>query len=147
MTDSSNQAFSAREKKIALVLIPLLIIGLAATWFLINSPRVGQLNSMLASSAELAEYPYKFRVFKVEGETAVMSSPRSPASSVLQALKIIYPNMSLSDPNSEPVIAVQKELARLQFKAKDLVLAEPDISEVRWELDKGWLRAHGAFVD
>lgn len=146
-SDQQGQAFSDREKKIAWFLFPFLIIGLATTWFLLNSPRVGQLNKMLASNQELASYPYSFRVFAVEGETAVMSSPRSPESSVLQALKIIHPDMSFSDPNSEPVIAVQKELARLQYKAKDLVLAQPDISEVRWELDRAWLRSHGAIVD
>lgn len=147
MTDKPDPVFSDKEKKILWILIPVLVIGLAATWLVNNSPRVGQINEMLASNAELAAYPYPFRVLALEGETAVMSSPRSPQSSVLQALKIIYPNMSFSDPNSQAVIDVQKELAQLQFKAKDLVLAQPDVSEVRWELDKSWLRSHGAIVD
>lgn len=146
MSNSQQDAFSDREKKIAIVLIPLLLLGLLTTWFLVNSPRVSELNNMLSAHTELANYPYPFRVLAIDGETAVMSSPRSPQSSVLQALKIIKPGLNVRDSNSAAVIAAQKELAELQFLAKDLVLAQPDISDVRWELDKGWLRDHGAIV-
>lgn len=145
-TESDSQAFDEREKKLAYVVIPLLIIGLVVTWFMVNSPRVSELNQMLAANTELAAYPYSFRVLSLDGDTAVMTSPRSAQSSVLQALKIIKPDMSVADPNSAPVIAAQKELAELQFKAKDLVLAQPDINDVRWELDKNWLLANGAVV-
>lgn len=147
MADSQAEApFSPREKQVAMVLIPLLILGLAFTWLMVNSPRVGELNDMLAANTELAAYPYPFRVLTIEGETAVMSSPRSPESSVLQALRIIRPDVSVADPNSAAVIALQKELAELQFLAKDLVLAQPDIEKIRWELDVSWLRENGAIV-
>ncbi len=144
---SPRVASSRKEKLAALIFLPLIAIGLWLVWSSTHDPRVDELNDMLMLDEELAAYPYHFRVFELENGVAVMSSPRSPQSSVLQALKIIAPEMSVADPNRPEVIAAQKKLAGLQMKARKLVIAQPDVDEVQWRLDRGWLKAHGAFLD
>ncbi|MGV6859136.1 MAG: hypothetical protein ACWA5X_09195 [bacterium] len=140
-------ASSKTEKLAAWILLPLLLVGVWFGWNATHDPRVAQLNEVLQADEALAAYPYKFHVFELNDGIATMSSPRSPESSVLQALKIISPDLSVADPNRPDVIAAQKKLAHLQTHAKKLVLSQPDITSVEWRLDRGWLKAHGAFLE
>jgi hypothetical protein len=41
---------------------------------------------------------------------------------------------------------VEHLLGQVQDEAKDIVLAQPGITDIRWELDKGWLRRKGIEV-
>ena len=138
---------SKKEKWAAFIMLPLLLLGLWLAWSATHDSRVAELNDMLGKNAELSEYPYEFRVFELNDGVATMSSPRSPQSSVLQALKIIEPSLSVANANKPEVIAAQKKLAKLQFKAKDLVLSQPDVSAVEWRLDRAWLLSNGAILD
>ena len=44
--------------------------------------------------------------------------------------------------NDPAFIATEKLLGEVQSEASAIVMAQPGIKEVRWELDRDWLRAH-----
>lgn len=131
--------------KYTLFLIAL-AIAILAYWGFNYDPRVSELNTLLSQDSELSDYPYKFKVFELDNGTAVMSTPRSPQVSVLKFLSIIKPTLSKNSDSPE-VIAAQKELAHLQQKAKKIVLSQPDINQVRWQLDKSWFANYGIIID
>ena len=122
-----------------LAVIALIIIGSV----LYQPAKVRQLNALIERSTELDSYPYPFRVLKVEGVTAVISSPRSASVGVPMMIKAIDPTLegvSIDDPRFE---AAQKSLAEHQALAQQIVLSDAEITRVQWELDEGWLRARG----
>jgi hypothetical protein len=107
-----------------------------------------QLNDVLVEKAspQLKAYPYQFRVLRVEGDTAVMSTPRNFDSPAFRMLGKLYPDINVKDHNNPAFIEVERLLGRMQDEAKDLVLAQPGIASVRWELDRDWLRRQGIEV-
>ena len=146
MTADAKPASSRRETIIAVVVLLLVAAGLLAIWRSHSDPRIDELNRMLADDLEVSEYDYRFRVFGIEGNTAVMSTPRSPQMSVLRFLEIIRPDLDVSQPDTPEVIAAQKELARVQYRAREIVMSHPQIEDVRWQLDKRWYLQHGVEV-
>jgi len=132
-----------RIYKLFLASIVALII---ANWIWSYNPRVSELNDLLSKNIELINYPYKFKVISVENGRAIMSSPRSPEVSVLIFISIIKPELEGMNPDSPEVIAVQKELAEIQSKAKKIILNQDDINSVSWEIDKLWFADHGVSV-
>lgn len=106
------------------------------------------LNAAIAAegSAELKAYPYPFRVLRVEGDKAIMGTPRSRDVSVTRIIKVLYPDINVLDANDPAFIAAQKVLAGLQFEARDIVAKQPGIKTVTWEIDRHWLGAHGIDV-
>ncbi len=107
--------------------------------------RSRELNDIIASQASerLRNYPYPFRVLRVEGDTAVMSTPRNFDAPAFRMLGVLYPNINVKDPNNPEFIAVERLLGQVQDEAKDIVLAQPGIGRVHWELDRDWLRRQG----
>ncbi len=93
-------------------------------------------------SEQLRNYPYKFWVMKVEGGTASLSTPRNYDVPALKALGAMYPELDTKDSNNPAFIAAQEKLGQVQSEARAIVLSQPGIKDVRWELDKDWLRAH-----
>ncbi len=108
-------------------------------------PRTRELNRALESQAsqKLKDYPYQFRVFRVEGSTAVMSTPRNFDVPAFRMLGVLYPEINVKDANNPAFIAVERLLGQVQDEARDIVLAQPGIEQVRWELDKAWLHRKG----
>jgi hypothetical protein len=130
----------------ALIVIALLA---ALDWIIQRpDPKTRELNDALSAQAsqKLKDYPYKFRVIRVEGKTAVMSTPRNFDSPAFRMLGVLYPDINVKDANNPAFIAVERLLGQVQDEAKDIVLAQPGISDIRWELDKSWLRRHGLEV-
>ena len=107
-----------------------------------------QLNAVLAEKAgpELKAYPYQFQVLRVEGNAAVMSTPRNFDAPAFLMLGKLYPDINVKDNNNPKFIEVERLLGRVQDEAKDIVLAQPGIAAVRWELDRNWLRRQGIEV-
>ena len=138
---------SKTEKIAAAILLPLLLLGLWFVWNSTHDSRVAEINALLQADAEIAAYPYRFRVVALRDHTAVVTSPRNAQSSILRALKIIEPELNLTNPDSPEVIAAQKRLASVQKKAKRIVLSQPDIERIDWRLDRNWLRLHGVQPD
>lgn len=48
--------------------------------------------------------------------------------------------MALDSPG---FVAVEKELAKSQEEARQIVLAQPGVSGIKWALDHSWLKSHG----
>ncbi len=111
-------------------------------------PRTRELNAILETqaSSQLKNYPYTFHVVRVEGSTAVMSTPRNFDSPAFRFLGVIYPDINVKDHNNPAFIEVEKLLGKVQDEAKDIVLAQPGIKDIRWELDRDWLRRRGIEV-
>lgn len=126
-----------------LIVIALLV---ALDWA-IRRPdaRSRELNEIITTQAspQLKNYPYKFHVLRVDGKTAVMATPRNFDVPAFRMLGVLYPEINVKDPNNPAFIAVEHLLGRVQDEAKDIVLAQPGISDIRWELDREWLRRKG----
>ena len=50
--------------------------------------------------------------------------------------------MNTKNPNDPAFIAVEQLLGEVQSEASAIVLAQPGVKEVRWELDRDWPSAH-----
>lgn len=133
-----------RNYSIALGLIVLLLLGLwiKSAW----QPRVWELNRLLAADQALAAYPYQFRVRDLEDGVATLSSPRSFEIPAIRFIGIIHPELAALDQDDPPMVAAQQALIEHQQRALGLVLAQPDVAEVRWTLDVQWLADHGVQV-
>ena len=122
-----------------------LVLAFALDW-LIQRPdaRTRELNQALAEqgSAQLKAYPYQFHVLRVEGDTAVIATPRNFDVPAFHALGVLYPQLNVKNNNDPAFIAAQQALGAVQAEARLIVLARPGIKSMRWELDKAWLTAH-----
>jgi hypothetical protein len=122
----------------------LAIVVLAGLFAVLYQPtKVRELNRLLATDAQLAAYPYAFRVLCIEGDTAVMGSPRSAEVPVQQMIGAIDPSLAHSSGDDPKFLRAQQQLADYQSRARALALADAEIESVRWELDVDWLRAQG----
>ena len=119
--------------------VVLVLIFLA----LYTPPQVAHLNGRLEADEQVGGFPYPFRVLRVSNGVAVMSTPRSSAVPVAQVLDKIFPGLGNSDPASPLFRELQDKLAGTQKRAKAIVLKDPEIKRVQWELDRDWLSAHG----
>lgn len=131
------------KKRYWAILALIVIVGL--DWY-VRAPdsRSRQLTDSIdaQASTQLKSYPYKFRVMKVSGQTAVMSTPRNYEVPAFRALGVLYPEINTRNANDPAFIAAEKLLGEVQSEARSIVLNQPGIKEVRWELDRDWLAAH-----
>ncbi|MDP1896396.1 MAG: hypothetical protein Q8K43_00765 [Sulfurimicrobium sp.] len=127
--------------------ILLVIFGLGLIyWFgLRTDPAVQALNQAIRGkgSLELRNYPYAFRVLRLDKGVALMTTPRSPEVPVYRMIGALYPNLGGKAPNDPDFVAAQKALAQVQAEARQIVLDQPGVSGVKWELDRNWLIVHG----
>ena len=119
-------------------IIVMIVAALFTSWLGWRGMTVINLNQSIQEHAELAEYPYPFRVLRVEGRTAVMSTLRSPRISTNEALRELFPSLRGASEDSREFRQVEREFARLQARASEVVMASPRIDRVRWELDENW---------
>lgn len=91
-------------------------------------------------SQELKDYPYQFKVLKVQGDTAYLSTPRNVEAPAFKALGAMFPEINTKDANNPEFIAAEKRLARIQTEAQNIVQAQPGIKSVQWMLDREWLK-------
>jgi hypothetical protein len=129
------------------------LIGLAALGIVVlisvyyESPVIGRLNDRLAANADVAAYPYRFRVLDLDQGVAMMGTPRSPEFSAHRALMILFPELADEPLDSEVLVAAQQEMARIQYIARDIVEQSADVDRVSWKLDESWLRSNGVDPD
>ncbi len=131
-----------RGTRIYLQLLIALTLGLLVL-FLYEDPAVTRLNEQLAQDSELNAFPYRFRVRRIEGFTAIMSTPRSAMVPVARIMGILYPHLAGKSPDHPGFQKAQLDLAHHQKKAKKMVLSDSEVFSVRWELDREWLTQHG----
>lgn len=129
------------------IAIGIILIGALAFW--INSawkPDAWDLDSVLASDPKISSYPYRFRVVSLDNGVATLSTPRSFDIPAYRFLAIIHPNLTNKADNDPEVIAAQQDLIDHQKHAQGLILAQPQVQSVQWELDTQWLAARGISV-
>jgi len=130
-------------------LLLALVVAFVADW-LVQRPdgRARDINAAIESkgSQALRNYPYQFRVVRVSGTTAVLSTPRNVSVPAFRFLGIIHPEIDVKNPNDPTFIAVEKELAAVQTEVMNIAKAQDGIKGVQWELDKAWLARHGIEV-
>ncbi|MCW8906917.1 MAG: hypothetical protein OQL28_06685 [Sedimenticola sp.] len=125
------------------IVLGLLLVAVLA-WVLYEDPRVSELNDRLEEAPEVAGYPYRFRVLSLVDGVATMSTPRSSAFPVQQALGILFPHLANRAQDAPDLMAAQQQLATVQKRAQEIVLASGEVKRVRWKLDRDWLVQHGA---
>ena len=119
-------------------LLVMLVAALFVIWLVMRGASVISLNNSLRENPQLSSYAYPFRVLRVEGNTAVMTTLRSPGTSTRQALETLMPSLqSVSDSHRDWQRA-EREYAQLQVLASEIILDQEEISRVRWELDEHW---------
>ena len=134
------------KKKYWIIGIVVFLVGL--DWYIRAPDSTSRhLSSAIEAQAseKLKNYPYKFWVIKVKDGTAYVSTPRSCEVPAFKALAVLYPDINTKNPNDPAFIAAEKLLGEVQSEASAIVKAQPGIKEVRWELDRDWLRGH--FID
>ncbi len=130
-----------RNYSIALALVILIALGfwLKATW----QPKVWELDKVLTSQPQLKTYPYQFRVRAFQNGIAVISTPRSFDIPAIRFLEIINPKLAGKAQDDPEMIAAQQDLIDHQKLAMGLILGQPGVTSVDWELDTQWLADHG----
>jgi hypothetical protein len=131
-----------RNYSIVLGLVVLIVV----VWALYEDPLVSELNDLLEQDPDVASYPYQFKVLRVQTSTAIMSTPRTSEFPVHRMLGVLFPHLSNRDQDNPDMIDAQQELARVQKRAKAIVMESEKINYVRWELDKNWLSQKGVQV-
>lgn len=136
-----------RFTRIYSIAIGVIVIGALAAW--IGSawkPQVWELDQVLEADPQVSSYPYRFRVVSFENGVATISTPRSFDVPAYRFLAIIHPNLTNKADNDPQVIAAQQGLVDHQKRAQGLILAQPQVESVEWELDTQWLAARGINV-
>ena len=131
-----------------LILLAVLLAGGILYWSR-GDPRVDALNEAIkhSGSKALRDYPYQFRVLQLKGGVATMTTPRSPQVPVYRMIRAIDPAVNPRNPSDPDFIAAEKALASVQSEARQIVLDQPGVTSVKWELDRNWLIDHGIAVD
>ncbi len=119
-------------------IVVMVVAALFVSWLGWRGFEVVSLNDRLQSDEVIVNYPYQHRVLRIEGDTAVMSSLHSHSTSTQQALGVVFPAMRNLSDDHRSWRKAERELAQVQARAGNLILAAPGISRVRWELDENW---------
>lgn len=126
----------------------LIVMALGLLWWLASWDRqVSQLNAILEADAEIAAYPYPFKVISLESGIAEISSPRSADVPVITFLRTIDPALRKLGVMEEAVMAAQAKLVAVQSRVGKLVNEQPNVTSIRWSLDSQWYKSHGIYLD
>ncbi|MBL8540800.1 MAG: hypothetical protein JNK68_10565 [Betaproteobacteria bacterium] len=131
------------RRSTAIVVLALVLAALV--YWMQRDRQVDALNEAIArnGSAALRAYPYQFRVLRLENGVATMTTPRSPQVPVYRMIRAIDPNLKPRDTRDPEFVAAEKALAAVQEEARRIVLSQPEVKSVKWELDRNWLIDHG----
>ncbi len=131
-----------RGTKIYGFFLAIFTLALGITFFY-ESPKASELNNRLKSISLIDEFPYQFKVLRINNGTAIMSSPRSTDVPVSRILGILFPEVKGKSTQSPEFQKAQKALAKVQILARETVISDAEIKTVSWELDRSWLLKNG----
>jgi hypothetical protein len=124
---------------LGILIIAAIVLVIKSSWH----PRTSELDRLLRSDPVLSTYPYQFRLRSLEQGVATLSTPRSFDIPAIRFLEIIHPNLASKAQDDPAMIEAQQGLIDHQKRAMGLMLAQPDVTSVNWELDTTWLADHG----
>ena len=128
--------------KIYTLILGLFCLSLAFI-FLYESPQIKSLNNQLESINEIKDFPYSFRVLRINNGVATMNSPISTDLPCGEVIGLIFPEIKNKSLLSAEYQDAQEQLARVQMLAGNTIKSNPAINKIVWELDKSWLIQHG----
>lgn len=127
-----------------LIALGVIVTAVAALWIASSwDPGASRINEVLESDPELAAYPYQFRVEALDDGVALLKSPRSFDVPVSRFLAVIDPHLAGRPDDDPAMMAAQADLVRHQKRAQALVEAQPEVTRVRWVLDRAWWAERG----
>ena len=133
-----------RRYSIGLACVVLLVVA----WNLLSrDPRIGELNQLLGSDHELADFPFQFRVLELENGIATVSSPRSAQVPVMQFLRTAYPQLAGVSVDDPQMMEAQALLVKKQSRAAELLKSQADIGAIRWRVDERWYEERGVRLE
>lgn len=135
-----------RGTKIYALVLGIICLILAFT-FLYESPKVSQLNTQLQSIQAIHEFPYRFKVLRVNNGVATMNSPISTELPCGKVIGILFPALQGKSLQSPEYPKAQQLLAKVQMLAGNTVKSDPDIHHIVWELDRNWLIHNGVSLN
>ena len=103
---------SVTRRTVAIFLFAALLAGGLLYWSS-GDPKVDALNEAIKrnGSKALRDYPYQFRVLRLETGVATMTTPRSPQVPVYRMIRAIDPTVNPRNPNDPDFVAAEKALA------------------------------------
>ena len=135
-----------RGTKIYASILGIICITLAAV-FLYETPKVRELNNRLEAINEINDFPYQFKVLRVENGIATLNSPVSIDLPCGKVIGIIFPSIKGKSLLSSEYQDAQKLLAKVQMLAGKTIKSDPDINKIAWELDRSWLIQNGVSLN
>jgi hypothetical protein len=126
-----------------LIALGVIVLAVAILWFASREGGVGDLNTVLRDDPLVAAYPYTFRARSVKDGVAEMYTPRSAELSAVRFVGMIRPDLAGLTPDAPEMVEAQMELARVQQRAREVVLAQPGIDSVTWVPDERWYEQRG----
>ncbi|WP_462320403.1 hypothetical protein [Halochromatium sp.] len=130
------------------IILGVVVVALFAWWISsVWQPEVWEINKVLDADPELADYPYQFRVKRLNDGVATLSTPRNFQVPAIRFLEVIHPELAGLAQDDPKMIAAQQELIDHQKRSQGIVLAQPGVERVDWELDVQWLADHGVQVN
>ncbi|TCO74494.1 hypothetical protein [Chromatocurvus halotolerans] len=133
-------------KRYALVLAAVAVLGLA--WWVFNRDNVAaEINATLERDAELADYPYTFRVVRIDEGVATVTSPRSARVPVMQFLRTAFPELADVPVDHPDMTAAQERLVAMQSRAADIISDHAEVRAVEWQIDEDWYSSRGVYID
>jgi hypothetical protein len=121
------------------------IVGSLVLWWGIANwqPQVWRLNGLLDDEPALAAFSYRFRVLELIDGVASVTTPRTADMPATRFLGMLRPELAGRREDDAALIAAEKQLAAVQGRARELLLAQPEVREVRWVLDRDWYLQRG----
>ena len=135
-----------RGTKIYALILGLICLTLAVV-FLYETPKVRELNNRLEAINEINDFPYQFKVLRVENDIATLNSPVSIDLPCGKVIGIIFPSIKGKSLLSSEYQDAQKLLAKVQMLAGKTIKSDPDINKIVWELDRSWLIQNGVSLN
>jgi len=131
-----------RGTKIYSLILGVISLSLAIT-FLYEPAKVQELNKQLEAIKKVKDFPYSFRVLRINNGIATMNSPISIDLPCGKVITIIFPRLKGKSLLSAEYQQAQEQLAEVQMLASNKIKSDPEINKIVWELDKTWLIQNG----
>jgi hypothetical protein len=135
-----------RGTKIYTIVLSLIVIILAVV-FLYEAPKVRRLNHQLEAINDIKNFPFPFKVLRVDNGVATLNSPVSTELPCGKIIGIIFPPAKGKSMLSPEYQKAKNLLADVQMRVGDFVKSDPDIHKIIWQLDRSWLIQNGVSLN